>query len=374
MSAIVDSNITTALTALILHLVGTDPVKGFAVTLLIGLCASMFAAIFVTRTFFLIWLRRRRGARRLEYRTVGPLTDARYDFMRVRRWVFGVSGAFVVGGLLLFAVRGATYGVDFTGGTLLQVRTEEPISTAALRSALAESPLGDAEIQSYGSDRDFIVRTRLDGPAGTLTAAGAVVERARDALDVALGDDAYELVRTEGVGPKVGSELQQKAALAVAASFATTLAYLAVRFEGRFGLAAVLATAHDILATLAFISFLDLEVSLVTVAGVLTVLGYSLNDTIVIFDRVRENLRASPAGRLRDVLNASINETLPRTVLTACSTLVAAILLATLAGPVVRPLGLVMSFGIVVGTLSSIFVASPVLLWLSGRAERRVGH
>jgi preprotein translocase subunit SecF len=192
-----------------------------------------------------------------------------------------------------------------------------------------------------------------------------VGDHARDALDAALGANAYELVRTEGIGPKVGGELQTKAALAIATSFATTLAYLAVRFEGRFGLAAVAATAHDVLATLAFISFLDLEVSLVTVAGVLTVLGYSLNDTIVIFDRVRENLRASPGRGLRQVLNASINETLPRTVLTACTTLVAAILLATFAGPVVRPLGLVMGFGIVVGTLSSIFVASPVLLWLS---------
>ena len=161
------------------------------------------------------------------------------------------------------------------------------------------------------------------------------------------------------------------AVLAIAGSFATTLAYLAVRFESRFGLAAVAATAHDILATLAFISFLDLEVGLITVAGILTVLGYSLNDTIVIFDRVRENLRG-PSGRsLRQVLNDSINQTLPRTVLTTATTLGAALLLATLAGPVVRPLGLVMSFGIVVGTLSSVFVASPVLLWLDGR--RRSG-
>ncbi|MGD2068778.1 MAG: protein translocase subunit SecD [Gemmatimonadota bacterium] len=366
MSAIVDSNVTTALTALILHLVGTDAVKGFAVTLLIGLCASMFAAIFVTRTLFLMWLRRRGGSATLKYRTVRPLTDARYDFMRFRRWVLGVSGVLAVAGLLLFAARGVSYGIDFTGGTLVQVRTEAPASAGAIRSAFSASPLGDAEIQSFGSDRDFIVRTRLEGSAAD-GAGNAAEEEARDALDVALGPDAYEVVKTEKVGPKVGSELQEKAAAAIGASFATTLAYLAVRFERRFGLAAVLATAHDILATLAFISVTDLEVSLVTVAGVLTVIGYSLNDTIVIFDRVRENLARSSGGRFRDVLNASINETLPRTVLTACTTLVAALLLAAFAGPVVRPLGLVMSFGIVVGTMSSIFVASPVLLWLRTR-------
>jgi preprotein translocase subunit SecF len=172
------------------------------------------------------------------------------------------------------------------------------------------------------------------------------------------------------VGPQVGSELQQRAGTAVAVSFAATLAYLAVRFEWRLGLAAVAATAHDIVATLAFMRLLNLDVSLVTVAGVLTVLGYSLNDTIVIFDRVRENLRAAPRADLRDVLNRSINETLPRTVLTAGTTLLAALLLASFAGAAIRPLALVMSFGIVVGTLSSIFVAAPVLMWLNASRPR----
>lgn len=370
MSAIVDSNVTTGLTALILYLVGTGQVKGFAVTLLIGLCASMFAAIFVTRTFFLIWLRRRGKLARLKYRSIRHLTNARYDFMRVRRQVFAVSGVFITAGLLMLAVRGVSYGIDFTGGALVQLRTDEPVATTTIRSALAASALGSADVQSFGSDRDFIVRTRLDRSHADAAEAEAIEEQARSALDVALGPEAYEVVRTERVGPQVGSELQEKAALAIAASFVTTLAYLAARFEWRFGLAAVLATAHDILATVAFMGFTDLEVSLVTVAGVLTVLGYSLNDTIVIFDRVRENLRATPRAKLRDVLNKSINETLPRTILTACTTLFAALLLAGLAGAVIRPLALVMSFGIAVGTLSSIFVASPVLLWLSTRGAR----
>ena len=197
----------------------------------------------------------------------------------------------------------------------------------------------------------------------------AVRVLAREALDASLGADGYEVVRAEEVGPQVGEELQQKAGAAIGLSFATTLAYLAVRFDRRLGLAAVVTTAHDILATLAFMRLFNLEMSLITVAGVLTVIGYSLNDTIVIFDRVRENLRAGGAG-LRDVLNRSIAQTLPRTLLTTGTTLLSTLLLATFGGATLRPLALVMSFGIAVGTLSSIFVASPVLLWLSERRAR----
>ena len=147
-------------------------------------------------------------------------------------------------------------------------------------------------------------------------------------------------------------------------AFVTTLIYLAFRFEWRFGLAAVLATAHDVIATIAFIGYLDMEVSLVVVAAVLTVLGYSLNDTIVIFDRVRENLRSRPPGGLAAVLNRSINETLPRTVLTGGTALATGLVLSFFAGEVIKPFALVMSFGIVVGTFSSIYVASPLLLWI----------
>jgi preprotein translocase subunit SecF len=267
-------------------------------------------------------------------------------------------------------IGGAGVLEQFTGGALVQIRTDEPIAMSTIRSGLASGALGPAEIQSFGSDRDLIIRTRIDDVHLDAVGTEAVEAHARRALDNVLGPEAYEMVRTEEVTPQVGGELQQKAALAIAASFATTLAYLAARFLWRFGVAAVLATAHDILATLAFIQFLDLEVSLVTVAGVLTVLGYSLNDTIVVFDRVRENLLASPRAKLYDVLNTSINETLPRTILTACTTLFAALLLAGFAGAVIRPLALVMSFGIAVGTLSSIFVAPPVLLWLNTRGKR----
>lgn len=376
LSAIVDSNVTTALTALILYLVGTDPVKGFAITLLIGLGASMISAIFVTRTFFLLWLRRRRVIRNVQGLAGRLFAGARYDFVRIRRWAYGVSAAFILPGLVILAAYGATYSIEFTGGTLTHVRTVDPVGSGVLRSALDQGGLPAAEIQSFGSDREYVIRARLDGHgerAGRAGGAGeegqtaAVSAAVRGALDAELGGVGYEVVRTESVGPKVGGELQQKAALAILGSFVTTLAYLAFRFEWRFGLAAILAAAHDIIATIAFIAYLDLEISLVVVAAVLTVLGYSLNDTIVIFDRVRENLVKHRRTDLSATLNVSINETLPRTLLTGGTTLATALLLSFFAGEVIRPFALVMSFGIAVGTFSSIFVAAPILLWIDRR-------
>jgi protein-export membrane protein SecD/preprotein translocase SecF subunit len=371
MSAIVDSNVTTALTGFILYLVGTQPVKGFAIVLLIGLGASMISAIFVTRTFFLIWLRRRRVIGSVKGLSARLVANTRFDFIRMRRWAYGVSGAFILPGLLLLAARGATYSIEFTGGALMHVRTAQPVGTAMLRSALETGGLGTAEIQSFGSDREYVIRARLDGKQAGAGQTEAIVAAIRSALDAGLSADGYDIVRTGAVSPKVGGELQQKAVIAVLFSFAATLIYLAFRFEWRFGLAAVLATAHDILATIAFIGFFDLEVSLVVVAAALTVLGYSLNDTIVIFDRVRENLSKYKRTELSAILNASINETLPRTLLTGGTTLATALILSFFAGEVIKPFGLVMSFGIAVGTFSSIFVAAPILVWIDGRRGTR---
>jgi len=372
MSAIIDSNVTTALTALILYVVGTDSVQGFAITLLVGLVASMLTAVFVTRTFFLVWIRRRPAMTTLKHFTVRLFANARYDFIKVRRWAYGVTAALIIPGLVMLAATGITYGIEFTGGTMMHVRTAEPVETTRLRAALERGGVTNPEIQSFGSAREYVVRARLDAAGAGERPGEAVAAAASRALDADLGAGTYEIVRSEGVGPKVGSELQQKALIAILFSFVTTLIYLAFRFEWRFGLAAVIATAHDILATVAFIRYLDLEVSLVVVAAVLTVLGYSLNDTIVIFDRVRENLRLHGGRKLADVLNLSINETLPRTILTGGTTLATAVVLSFFAGEVIKPFALVMTFGIVVGTFSSIFVASPVLLWITqswGRAE-----
>ncbi len=191
------------------------------------------------------------------------------------------------------------------------------------------------------------------------------------ALTAAFGEGAFEIVRAEAVGPKVGSELRRDAALAMLIAFIVVMVYLAWRFEWRFGLAAVLATMHDFLATVAFIYYAGFEISLVVVGAILTVIGYSLNDTIVIFDRVRENLKAHKKMPFAELLNRSVNETLPRTVMTGMTSIATLMTLIIFAGPVIRPFAWVLLFGVIIGTFSSIFVAAPLLLAIERRWPRR---
>jgi preprotein translocase subunit SecF len=267
--------------------------------------------------------------------------------------------------VLLFA-RGINYSIEFTGGAAIQVRTVTAVGVARIRSSLEAGGVAGAEVTTFGSDREYLIRARLADTASDASPQ-AVREAVTRALDAGLGAGTYQIDRTEAVGPKVGRELQRKALLAILMSFVVILVYLAIRFEWRFGVAAVAATAHDVLATLSFMSILNLEVSLVLVAAVLTVLGYSLNDKIVILDRVRENLRKYRRQNLQDILNLSVNETLPRTFLTGGSTFATTLVLSFFAGEVIKPFAVVMSFGILVGTFASIYVSPPILLWIEQR-------
>jgi preprotein translocase subunit SecF len=293
---------------------------------------------------------------------------ANYDFIKWRRWAYGLTAAIIIPGFALFLVHGLNYSIEFTGGTLIQVRTPQPVGIDRLRAALDASGIRDAEIQEFGAANEYVVRARIGTGAavaeGTTEATAAAVD---SAFARGLGAGQYTILRTEAVGPKVGRELQGKAFLAILFSFIVTLIYLAFRFEWRFGLAAVLATFHDILTTIAFIRYLDLEVSLVVVGAVLTMVGYSLNDTIIIFDRVRENLRKYRRQNLYEILNLSINETLPRSVLTHGTTMATTLALVLLAGEVLRPFALVMSFAIFTGTFSSIYIAAPLLMYVEKR-------
>ncbi len=194
------------------------------------------------------------------------------------------------------------------------------------------------------------------------------------ALAQRFGRGSFSVVRTEAVGPKVGEELRRQAFVALLIAFGLTLVYLAWRFEGRFAVAAVLATVHDVIATLAFMRYLNLEVSLFVVGAILTVVGYSMNDKVVVFDRVRENLKSGGRSTLYDLLNRSVNETLPRTVMTGSTTLACLLALLIFGGQVIRPFAWVLIFGIVIGTFSSVYVASPLLLLLEHRWPRRAGE
>jgi preprotein translocase subunit SecF len=293
--------------------------------------------------------------------------NANYDFLGQRKWAYAISGTFSAIGLAVLLVRGVNYSVEFTGGTLIQVETERPADVGALRDALQALGIGGAEIQTFGSDREIVVRARVAREGTDANDTQATGQAVAQALDATLGAGSYRILRTEAVGPKVGGELRQQAVFAVLMSFLAVLAYLAYRFEWRFGVAAVVATVHDIVAALAFIGLARLEVSLFVVAGLLTIVGYSLNDTIVIFDRIRENLHRLKRESFESILTRSINETLPRTFFTGTTALGSLLALSILGGDVVRPFALLMLFGVIVGTFSSIYIASPVLLAIEKR-------
>ena len=296
--------------------------------------------------------------------------NARYRFIEARRKAYVFSAAVLAVALVSMVFNivdigsWQNYGVDFTGGSLVQVRFEESMEAAELRTALggAEAP----PITTMGNEgNEFVIRA----PLAEDREVEAVAQEIRGQIQGAFPGRDFEVMRTELVGPKIGAELQQKAALAILFSFALTLIYLAIRFEFRFGVAAVIATVHDSIITLGFLALFRVEIALPTVAAILTIIGYSLNDTIVVFDRVRENLNAK-GGRRKDpvaLVNRSINETLPRTVLTSGTTLGVLLALLIFGGAVIRDFTTVLILGVLVGTYSSIFVASPALLEIQRR-------
>jgi len=299
--------------------------------------------------------------------------DASFEFIEKRRKAYVVSAAAIALGLaaMVFNIVSlgsfVDYGVDFTGGTLVQVRFDGDVTAGDLRAALggAQAP----SITRFGAENEFTIRAPLPEDTDDLDVVSRSIRQGIDAS----GLGSYEVVRTEVVGPKIGEELTRQAGLAILFSFLLTLLYIAFRFEFRFGLASILATVHDILITLGFLAIFRVEISLPTVAAILTVVGYSLNDTIVVFDRIRENLNKK-GGRREDpvrLIDRSINEVLPRTVLTSMTTLAVLMSLLILGGAVIRDFTIVLILGVVIGTYSSIFVASPALIEIQRRWEKK---
>lgn len=292
--------------------------------------------------------------------------DANFEFLHARRRAYAVSAVVLLLGLGSIILHGGLqFGVDFTGGTLYQIEFAEEVTVADVRTLMADVGFAEAQIQRFGSSSEFLIRIQEFEASGD----SSVEEAVREALTTGYGDN-WEIARREALSARVGSELQRGALIAILISFGLTLIYLAFRFEWRFGVAAVIATIHDILITFGFISLMNIEISLSTVAAILTIVGYSLNDTIVVFDRIRENIKKYRKLDYIDLLNRSINETLPRTVLTSTTTVMTLFALFVLGGEVIRPFALVLILGVLIGTYSSIFVASPALLEI----ENRSGH
>jgi preprotein translocase subunit SecF len=295
--------------------------------------------------------------------------NANYDFIGRRKITYGVAAAIfafaVLPGLIAELSGGSwfNWGVDFTGGTLIQVEFTQPTEVGEVRS-IVEPVAPGTQITAFGGENEFLVRA-----PGFNTGEAQVSDRINEALRARYGS-AYKIVRTESVGPKVGNELQSRATIAVLLSFAATLVYLAFRLEWTFGVAAIVATISDILFTLGILAAFRLEVSLTTIAALLTIIGYSLNDKIVVFDRVRENLRAKRHEEFAALINRSVNETLPRTVMTGGSVLAVLAVLFLVGGIAIRDFALIMFLGIVMGTFSSMFLAPIVLIGI----EKRVHH
>ncbi len=292
------------------------------------------------------------------------------DFVGKRKLFFGVSLALILVGLVSLVVRGGPrYGIDFAGGTLIQVKFHKPVKTKEIRSALSGVVQGKAVVQSFGEDNEYIVQ--LEQSTEELEGLSS---RVRDALAKAMGDEAVEIRRVEMVGPKVGKDLREKGLLAILFALGAILLYIWWRFELRFGLGAVAALFHDVLITVGAFSLFDKQFDLTTVAALLTIVGYSLNDTIVVYDRIRENRkRLGGKGDLVAIVNRSINETLSRTILTSGTTLLVVAALFALGGGVIHDFAFALLVGVVVGTYSSIYIASPVVLLFERRAAAAAG-
>ncbi len=374
LSAIIDANVTTFLVGIVLYQFGTGPIRGFALTLCIGIISSLFTAFFVTRAVFDL-LTRGSGSQSLSIGPVGFLANSRIAFLSKRHLGFSVSGALLVAGIVsMVAINGLRTGIDFAGGTLLELHFEPALKVEDVRGSLGQVAVGDktmdfskSEIKQFGSPNDILIRVS-ESEEGTEVATGIMAAIQSNFPDNTQGLDWIR--RQEKVGPKIGEELSAAAVEAVLVALALILVYMAWRFHRfLYGIAAVAALFHDVLITLGLLSLLGVEISLAVVAGLLAIVGYSLNDTIVVFDRIRENLPIVRREGLAGTINLSINECLSRTLVTSLTTLVAVIILMLFGGEVNRDFTITLMIGVLVGTYSSVFIASPVLYMGQQRAE-----
>jgi preprotein translocase subunit SecF len=285
-------------------------------------------------------------------------TDTKFQFMRIRRMSFPFSAAMSLLAVFLFLAVGMNFGIDFKGGTLVELRAKaQQADVGSLRQRANELGFGEIEVQEFGDGREVSVRVELQ-PGGE-QGQQAVVSRLRETFE-----PDYEFRRVEVVGPRVSGELVQSGTLGVLLSLIAILVYLWFRFEWQFAIGAVVATLHDIVLTIGFFAISQIEFNMTSIAAILTIIGYSLNDTVVVYDRIRETMRKYKRMPLNELLDRAMNDTLTRTIVTGASTGLALIALAIFGGEVLKSFSYAMLFGLVVGTYSSVFIAAPILIYL----------
>ncbi len=357
-SAIIDSNITTLIAAFLLFQFGTGPVRGFAVTLTIGLLSSLFTALIVTRTVLEILVRKFRLRRLLMHKF---LKNTRIDFLGKRRICYAISVIALVAGLTAVLSKGrAAWGIDFTGGKIQEYKFQQPVPIEELRSALAEIGSTNASIQRFKDKPGAYLIKTSDREGEDITAH----------LKQAFSNQKIDILRIESVGPVAGRHLRNKAASALIWALVGILAYVAFRFKHfNFAFAGIIALFHDCLITLGFMGLTARAIDLITITAILSIAGYSINDTIVIYDRLRENHKILPKTGFADLVNLSINQTLNRTLMTTFTTLLVVVALLIWGGRILNNFAFALFVGFIAGTYSTIFIVSPLVLAWSRHAK-----
>lgn len=354
---VLDSQITTIIAAVVLYQIGTSTVRGFALTLMIGIVASIFTAVFVTQLYVkLIAGSRRFGVNKYfgvkEDGTPKIALKKEFNFVKYRKFYYPIAAVIIVAGLVVSAVFGMNYGIDFTGGTMIQLDFGEKVEEAAVQDVLKDYGIDDAEVIFASENNSEVIIRSIE--ALDNTARADLIEK----LEAEIGD--AEVLSSELFGPSVGKELRVNAVKAVLISAAFMLAYIIFRFEWKFGIAAIAGVMHDVLIVIAFYAIFRVTVNNPFIAGILTVVGYSINDTIVVFDRIRENLGLMKKSDIDGAVNKSVNQTLMRSLMTSITTLIVMIPLYIMAGDAIREFAFPLMIGVIVGCISSVMLCSPL--------------
>lgn len=358
-STIIDSQVTTLITAIALFMFGTGPIKGFAITLSLGIIFNLFAALFFSRLMF-DTINAVRPMKQLIFMSF--IKKSNLDFLKIKNITFAISSVMVIIGFiaLIQIVRGnANLGVDFSGGSLLQYQSTQDFTMGEVRDAFSKNDMKDIDLQEVENEHRLIVKIKKSEAV-----VANLGEKVTNILSNELPEKQFTLESQSEIGSSVSSVLRDKAILAILISLGGVLIYLAIRFDIRFGIAAATATFHDVMVVLGICWLMDIEITLLIVTALLTLAGYSLNDSVVVFDRIRENMHKPGAGSLRSVINNSINQVLSRTLVTSLTTGIVLLALHILGGSVIHDFAFALLTGILVGTYSSIFIASPILTLL----------
>jgi SecD/SecF fusion protein len=357
---IIDAQVTTLITALALFLFGTGPIKGFAITLSLGIIFNLFTSIYYSHWIF-DGLNSYKLIKRINY--LQFLKKPNLDYMKLRKFAFALSGAFVLLGSIAFGeilLGHANLGVDFSGGSLLQYKASQDFSMNDMRLAFDKSTLEGVDLQQVENEDRLMIKIKKSSEV----IAADLSEQVTNVLNTEFAENKFILESQTEIGSTVSAVLRDKAMLAIALSMGGVIVYLGFRFNLNFGIGAAIATLHDVLAVLGICWLMNIEITLLLVTALLTLAGFSLNDTVVIFDRIRENMSKSKSLSLLNVINNSVNEVLSRSVVTGFTAFLSVLALYIFGGSVIHDFSFALLIGIIIGTYSSIFVASPILtIW-----------